>query len=110
MKSDRLESMVKGWFVGAFNPVAFHTDACEVAVKRYCKGDHEGAHMHKIATEVTVIVEGSVRMCGREWEAGDIITIPPGEATDFLALTDVLTVVVKCPGVLDDKYVLDDQT
>lgn len=107
MKHNRLDDMIKGWFIGAFNPVAFHTDACEVAVKRYSKGDHEGSHMHKIATEITVIVEGSVRMCGKEWHTGDIITIPPGESTNFLALTDVLTVVVKCPGALNDKYIID---
>lgn len=107
MSGHRLDDMVKGWFVGAFTPTAFSTDACEVAVKRYMKGDHEGRHMHKIATEITAIVEGKVRMCGKDWSAGDIITILPGESTDFLALTDTVTVVVKCPGALNDKFVLE---
>ncbi|MBF6033285.1 hypothetical protein H8F23_08490 [Pseudomonas sp. P155] len=109
MKSDRLESMVKGWFVGAFSPSVLNTDACEVAVKRYTQGDSEGAHYHKIATEITVVVEGTVRMCGREWTAGDIITIAPGEATDFLSITDSITVVVKHPGALDDKFVISEE-
>ncbi len=107
MKSDRLENMFRGWFVGAFTPTVLHTDACEVAIQRYAKGDYEGRHMHKVATEVTAVIEGSVRMCDREWNAGDIISIPPGEATDFLALTDAMTVVVKYPGAINDKYVMD---
>lgn len=104
MKNYRLEDMVKGWFVGSFAPAALHTTACEVAVKRYSRGDYEVAHFHKVATEVTVIVEGEARMCGQNWQAGDIITLSPGEKTDFLALTDVVTVVVKLPGVLNDKF------
>lgn len=107
MKHDKLEDMVKGWFVGGFTPTAFDTQACEVAIKRYTKGESEGSHYHKIATEITVIAQGSVRMCGKEWHTGDIITIAPGEKTDFLALTDTLTVVVKLPGALDDKYLAD---
>ena len=107
MKHDKLEDMVKGWFVGGFTPTAFDTQACEVAIKRYKKGESEGSHYHKIATEITVIAEGSVRMGGKEWHAGDIITIAPGEKTDFLALADTLTVVVKLPGALNDKYIAD---
>lgn len=107
MKHNKLEDMVKGWFVGGFTPTALDTQACEVAIKRYSKGEAEGSHYHKIATEITVIVEGSVRMCGKEWHSGDIITINPGEKTDFLALTDTLTVVVKHPGALNDKYLAD---
>jgi hypothetical protein len=108
MNNGRLEDMVKGWFVGAFNPTVHATDACEVAIKHYKQGDAEGRHMHKIATEVTAVVSGEVRMCGRDWGAGDIISIAPGESTDFLALTDAITVVVKQPGALDDKYVIEE--
>ncbi len=33
----------------------------------------------------------------------------PGESTDFEALTDVKTVVVKIPGVNNDKYLIDEK-
>ena len=104
MKNFQLADMVKGWFVGAFSPTALQTDACEVAVKHYRAGDREDVHHHRIATEVTVVVSGEVRMCGRDWKAGDIVVIAPGEATDFEALTDAVNVVVKLPGALGDKY------
>lgn len=106
MRHDRLEQMTKGWFVGDFTPVALRTPACEVAIKSYAAGDREDMHVHRVATEITAIVSGRVRMMGAEWTAGDILTIEPGEGTDFLALTDVVTVVVKTPSVPDDKFSL----
>jgi len=106
MKHDRLEGMIKGWFVGDFAPVALRSAHCEVAIKHYAAGDHEAAHYHAVATELTAIVSGRVRMLGQEWGAGDILTIEPGEATDFTALTEVVTVVVKLPSAKDDKFVL----
>lgn len=96
--------MVKGWFVGNFNPTVLSTSDVEVAVKKYKVGDYEHSHYHKIATEITVIVEGQVKMNGVIYQAGSIIVIEPNEATDFLALTNVTTTVVKYPGANDDKY------
>ncbi|MEN4791000.1 hypothetical protein ABEG93_09010 [Pantoea agglomerans] len=106
MKSFELHKMTAGWFVGGFQPTAFSSDACEVAVKRYQKGSFEKEHYHKIATEITCIVEGEVIMCGKKWTTGDIIVLEPGEITSFEALTDVITTVVKLPGALNDKYVV----
>ncbi len=109
MKHHRLDAMVKGWFVGDFLPTAHRTRDCEVAVKHYRAGDHEPTHRHRIATEITVVVSGEVEMLGRRWRAGDIITIEPGEATDFTAIADAVTLVVKLPSVQDDKYVCNER-
>jgi len=106
MNHARLDEMVKGWFVGGFAPAAHGTDACEVALKRYAAGDREAAHVHRVATEITLVLSGRVRMNGREWGEGDIVVLAPGEPTDFEALTDAVNVVVKTPGALNDKYVL----
>lgn len=106
MTHTELSGMVKGWFVGGFTPTAFKTDACEVAVKRYAAGEREAAHFHKVATEITLVLSGRVRMAGREWGEGDIVVLAPGEATDFEALTDAVNVVVKTPGAGNDKYVV----
>lgn len=104
MKSAKLEEMVKGWFVGDFQPTMLKTGEIEVAVKNYCKGDREGRHFHKLATEITVISYGRVRMNGVEYKKGDIIVIEPLESTDFEALEDTITTVVKYPGASNDKY------
>lgn len=104
MKVSDLNVMTKGWFIGPFDPSLYKTEQFECAVKRYKAGEKEAAHVHRIATEFTVIAEGQVRMNGVVHGAGAIIEIPPGEATDFEVLTDTLTFVVKVPAVRGDKY------
>ena len=104
MKAFKLENMVKGWFVGDFEPTAYRTSVAEVAVKHYRAGDREPSHHHRVATELTIVVSGIVKMVGQEWTAGDIIMIEPGESTSFEALTDATNVVVKLPGAGSDKY------
>jgi len=106
MRTAKLGEMVKGWFVGGFLPTAHNTDSCEVGIKHYKGGEKEAAHYHKIATEITVLLSGSVIMRDQVWNAGDIIVLEPGDVTAFQALTDAVTVVVKVPGALNDKYVV----
>lgn len=104
MKKYTESELIKGWFVGYFNPTCFSTESAEVAVKRYAAGDSESRHHHKVATELTFIVEGEVEMNGARYKKGDIIMIVPGESTDFKAITDSINVVVKVPGAKNDKY------
>lgn len=104
MKKYLLSDMTKGWFVGDFSPTIIQTQEVEVGVKQYKKGDCEARHHHRITTEITVIIAGKVRMNNHFYEAGDILVIEPGESTDFEVLEDVTTVVVKYPGVQNDKY------
>ena len=101
-----LQDMFNGWFIGNFEPSLLKTNAVEVGIKKYKAGAYEGMHFHKIATEFTVIVSGEVEMDGVKYQENDILKINPGVATDFLALTDVVTVVVKIPGANDDKYLV----
>lgn len=106
MKIGRLNEMVKGWFVGNFEPTLLRTNDVEVAVKEYKKGDYESSHYHQIATEITVILNGRVKMNGVEYGKGDIIVMEPGESTDFECLEDgTQNVVVKHPGANNDKYI-----
>lgn len=109
MQKYQLKDMVKGWFVGNFEPSVLKTEDVEVAVKHYQKGDSEDTHHHKIATEITVIVSGRVKMNEVIYEAGDIIIISPNEATNFEALEDSINVVVKYPGANADKYLGEAQ-
>ncbi len=109
MKKASLKDMVKGWFVGNFEPSLYKTNDVEVAVKRYRAGDYEAAHYHKIATELTVITRGRVRMNGTEYGEGDIIVMEPREITDFEAVTDAENVVVKIPGASNDKYIVEEE-
>jgi len=105
MKIYKLQSMIKGWFIGNFEPTIFKTSDVEVGVKEYKKGDKENRHYHKIATEITVIVSGKVRMNDAVYKQGDIILIEPNESTNFEAIEDTITTVVKIPGATNDKYI-----
>lgn len=110
MERYKLEDFVRGWFVGGFEPTLYGTTDVEVAVQEFKKGAIEEEHCHKIATEITVVVQGKARMGSRVLEKGDILKIEPGEYTRFEALEDTLTVVVKLPGVLNDKYLRSSDT
>ena len=109
MKVASLNDMVKGWFVGNFEPTLYRTNDCEVAVKTYKKGEKEEAHYHKIATEITVIAKGRVRMFGNIYNEGDIVVVDPGDATDFEAIEDTMNIVVKIPGANNDKYLVKEE-
>ncbi len=99
--------MIKGWFVGEFEPTLYKTNDVEVAVKEYDAGDFEQPHYHKIATEITVIVSGKVKMFDKIWITGDIVVVEPGDITGFEAIEKTSTTVVKIPGALNDKYLVN---
>lgn len=104
MEKYKVEDFTGGWFIGDFMPTLFKTTDVEVALKKYFQGQKEESHYHKIATEFTVIIEGEVVMSGITYKTGDIIKIMPGISTDFEALTNATTLVVKIPGAQNDKY------
>lgn len=106
MQCGNLNDMIRGWFIGNFDPTCYRTDIVEVAVRKYKKGDYEKSHYHKVATEFTVIIVGKVRMNDNIYEANSIIKIEPFEITDFECLEDTILTVVKLPSQPDDKYII----
>lgn len=99
-----LQDMIKGWFIGNFEPTLYQTKDVEVAIKHYKAGDIEDEHYHKIATEFTAIINGQVEMNGIKYTTNQIVKVNPGISTDFRAITDVTTLVIKIPGAQHDKY------
>jgi len=104
MKIFNLKDMVGGWIIGNFDPSLFKTNDVEISIKKYKAEDYDSSHYHKIATEYTVIVDGQVEMSGNIYNKDDILIISPGEVTDFRAITNSTTVVIKIPGANNDKY------
>lgn len=104
MKTSKIADMTKGWFIGNFEPTLAKTNDVEVAMKSYRRGEREASHHHKIATEFTVVTVGIISMNGVRYQEGDIVVIEPNESTDFEAITDAKTLVVKLPGASNDKY------
>lgn len=108
MRVANINEMVKGWFVGNFEPSLYKTNDVEVAVKHYRSGDKEEKHYHKVATEITVITSGEVMMNSVRYKEGDIVILEPFDASDFLAVTDAVTTVVKIPGANNDKFLVEE--
>jgi HAD superfamily hydrolase (TIGR01509 family) len=104
VRTAKLADMIGGWFVGDFYPNILHSKDFEVGIKFYKAGDKEDWHVHKIGTEITVILDGSAKMLGEIYRNGDIILLEPGNGTSFEAITDLRTIVVKTPSVIGDKY------
>ncbi|NVK00402.1 MAG: cupin domain-containing protein [Oceanospirillaceae bacterium] len=109
MKKYRLDDFTRGWFVGDFSPTIIRTQDVEVAVQKFEAGTEEAEHVHKVATELTLILSGRVEISGVEYQAGEIVEIPPGEYARFKAIEASTTVVVKYPGAKNDKYLKGHQ-
>ena len=105
MNSHSIKDMLKGWFIGPFEPSVFLTDEVEVAFKQYEHGEHEPEHYQLTSVEITLITKGACSIGGVDYRAGDILTIPPMESADFRAITDVELVAVKIPARPKDKIV-----
>jgi hypothetical protein len=103
MKIAKLSDFTNGWFLGNFEPSLFRSPDFEICVKNFKKGDVEAAHFQRIATEVTVVLSGSIRMGEHVLQVDDILTIYKNEICDFEALTDCKVLGVKFPSLPDDK-------
>jgi len=106
MKKYNINQFTRGWLVGDFTPNIIRTKDFEFMVRFYKKGEIEKKHIHKIANEITVIMDGIFLMNNEKYIKGDIIHLLPGDVTDFECLKNGSTAVVKTPSVIGDKYIL----
>lgn len=103
MDKVNINEFVAGWFVGNFEPTLFKNQHLEVGVKFFRAGDTEPSHKQILATEITLISEGRVRIGNSVLHMGEILIIHPGEYADFEALTDGSLTCVKFPSIPSDK-------
>lgn len=106
MKTLSYADMKGGWFVGAFQPTAFHTGACEVSYKIHRTGEAWPTHYHCDATEINLLTQGRMTIQGRELVEGTIFVLEPYEVANPVFHADCHVVCVKVPGVRDDKVVI----
>jgi uncharacterized cupin superfamily protein len=104
MKLYNLNQYIGGWIIGNFHPSIIKTNNFEIAIKKYKAGDFENRHYHKIADEITIIINGKVKMNDNIYLADDIVYIDKNQSTDFYCFEDTTTCVVKIPSVTNDKY------
>ncbi len=92
-----------GWILGNFSPAVIQTNDFEVCVKSFKVGDREASHYQVVATEVTVVLSGKVRMGEVLLAEDEILVVEPGEVIDFEALTDCKVLGIKFPSLPEDK-------
>jgi len=106
MKSN-VNDYIKGWFIGNFEPSLLKTNDFEVGIKEYEAGTVESEHLHKIATEFTIVLDGTITMNGVEYNRNDICMIEPNKVNIFKSVTDSRLLIVKTPCTPDDKYIIE---
>jgi hypothetical protein len=103
MFKSNLNEYKNGWLLGNFSPAVIQTSDFEVCVKKFKVGDRETSHYQVIATEITVVLSGKVRMGEILLVEDEILVIEPGEIVDFEALTDCKVLGIKFPSLPEDK-------
>ena len=104
MKIHKLNSMVRGWFIGDFEPSILRTKDFEVGILDHKKGEAWPVHYHKEAVEYNVLLEGKMMVRDKIISAGDIFIFDAYEVADPVFLEDCKVVCIKCPSLPNDKY------
>ena len=107
MKVYNINDMKGGWFIGDFDPSVFKNCFFEVAHHQHEAGYRAEYHTHKIAQELTYILNGKMEVSGKTLQKGDIFIYEPYEVADALVIEDVDLIVVKWPSVPSDKFSTD---
>lgn len=95
--------MVRGYFIGDFEPSAYRTSAFEVSLMTHQQGEAWDAHYHTISDEINYLMEGRMTINGQLLQAPVIFVIQRGEIADPQFLTDCKLIVVKTPSAPGDK-------
>lgn len=103
MFKSNLSEYKNGWLLGNFSPAVIQTTDFEVCVKNFKLGDRETSHYQVIATEITVVLSGIVRMGEILLAEDEILVVEPGEIVEFEALTDCKVLGIKFPSLPEDK-------
>lgn len=104
VKKTRLDSMVRGWCVGNFEPSILKTDLFEVGYLKHPKGQVWPAHIHKKVDEYNILIKGKMNINNETIEAGEIFVVPHGMLTSAKFLEDCEIVCIKTPSITTDKY------
>jgi hypothetical protein len=104
MKILKMENMIKGWFVGDFEPTAYKTKDFEVCYKIHEKNEKWPVHYHKIATEINYLIRGTMTINNKFLKTGDVFVLLPEEIADPTFHERCELIVIKTPSVIGDKY------
>jgi hypothetical protein len=103
MEIYNLRDFKNGWYVGDFEPSIYKSGEFEASVKFFLPGQSEPSHKQKIATEITVVISGCIKINNTIFRSGEIIVITAGEFADFFCIEESALAVIKFPSLPSDK-------
>lgn len=107
MRIEKLENFKWGWIIGNFEPVLLKTELFEIAVKYWKAEEYQQGHVHRVATQYTIIVSGQCKIDDTILMPGTILVLEPKqEFMKYECLQDSVNVVIKVPSVIGDKYIV----
>jgi hypothetical protein len=95
----------RGWFIGDFESAVHQTKDFEVCYQHNPRGK-PATHIHKIVTEITLVISGRQVCNGEIFSAGDICILEPGDISQIEYLEDTQIVTIKTPSIPSDKFML----
>lgn len=113
MKISNVDEYTNGWFIGDFYDSLFRRKEFEVAIHKHKAGETSDGHYHAVATEINVIISGSVNIGfngakTQLYEDGIWVTYPYENPT-VIFLEDTKLLIIKTPSVPGDKYYIDEK-
>jgi len=103
IKIHNLNEFIGGWIVGNFSPTLHRNADLEVSVKRFAKGEKNLSYKQLVATEISIVVEGTISLGNKVLNKNEIAIIDPQEFASFESLTDSIIVCIKFPSDPSDK-------
>lgn len=105
IKTGCIHEFKNGWLMGNFVPSLVKTEDFEIAIHRHQASTGGGDHIHKIATEYNIVIDGEVVLDHTISirQNGYWIT-EPGQSFDVYFKEYTTLLVIKLPSVPDDKY------
>ena len=96
----------RGWFIGDFQPSIIKTSEFEVAKLSHKKNEKWGFHYHSLATEINVLLKGSMTINGMDVSTNSIFICDKNQVACPIFNEDCDILCIKVPSKPDDKYII----
>ena len=106
MSKYHIKNMVRGWFIGNFEPSVLKTTQFEVGHLKHHKGEKWPAHYHEHMREVNYLIKGKMIANNETISAGEIFIIEKNEVCTPVFLEECEIICVKVPSIIGDKVLV----
>jgi ribulose-bisphosphate carboxylase large chain len=101
-----IENMLRGWFIGDFEPSILRTNKFEVGLLTHKAGEKWPYHIHDHVTEYNYIVSGKMIINDKYYFTDDMFMFEPGHPAVPIFLEDCVVVCIKTPSIPSDKRII----